>query len=89
MVERAPDHDEELVDFERLLKIVERAELHCFDRTLDGRVGGHHQDLRSFVLWRGRDVLANQVQAVQLRHDVVDEDDVERPFRQQALRLSR
>ena len=45
-VERAPDDDEQLVDLERLLQVVERAELHRLDRALDGRVGRHHQDLR-------------------------------------------
>ena len=46
VIERAVDHDEQLVDLERLLQVVERAEPHRFDRALDRRVRGHHHDLR-------------------------------------------
>ena len=35
MLERAPDDDQQLVDLERLLQVVERAELHRLDRALD------------------------------------------------------
>ena len=48
MLDGAPDDDDELVDLERLLQVVQRAELHGLDRALDRRVGGHHQDLRAF-----------------------------------------
>ena len=47
MVDRAVDDHEQLVDLERLLQVVERAELHRLDRALDRRVRGHQQDLRT------------------------------------------
>ncbi len=89
MVDGAGDDDEQFVDFERLLQIVERAELHRFDRALDGRVRRHHQDLRPFAFGRRADVLANQIEAAQLRHHVVHEHDVERPLGEQPLRVAR
>ena len=46
VIERPVDHDEQLVDLERLLQVVERAELHRLDRALDRGVRGHQQDLR-------------------------------------------
>ena len=52
MVERPADHDEELVDLERLLEIVECPELHRLDRALDRRVRSHHQHLSPFAFGR-------------------------------------
>ena len=89
IVERAPDGDEQLVDLERLLQVVERAELHRLDRALDRRVGGHHDDLRPLGRRRGRHELANQVDAAQLGHQVVDDEDVEEAPPEEPLRLAR
>ena len=89
MLERAPDDDQQLVDLERLLQVVERAELHGLDRALDGRVRRHHEDLRPLAFGRRADVLADQIEAAQLRHDVVDDEHVERALREQPLRLAR
>ena len=66
MIERAPDDDQQFVDLEGLLEVVERPELHRFDRALDRRVGRHHQDLRALAFGRRRDVLADQIEAAQL-----------------------
>ncbi len=88
MVER-PSHDhEELVDFKRLLQVVERTELHRFDGAFDSGVRRHHQHLRAVAFRRGVDVLANQLEAAQFGHHVVDDDQIERPFGQQALRVA-
>ena len=54
VLERARDDDEQLVDLERLLQIVERAELHRGDGALDGGVRRHHQNLRPLGLDRDR-----------------------------------
>ena len=54
MLERAAHDDQQLVDLERLLQVVERAELHRLDRALDRRVRRHHQDLRALALGRRR-----------------------------------
>ena len=89
VLERAPDDDEQLVDLERLLQVVERAELHRLDRALDRGVRGHHQDLRTFTFGRGGDELADQLQAAQLRHHVVDDHHVEGALAEQPLRLTR
>jgi len=99
MVQRAPGDDEELVDLERLLQVVERAQLHRLDRALDGGVRGHHDNLRTVIAQaggasapavRGRaDVLADQIEPVLFGHHVVDDEEVERPFAEQPLRLAR
>ena len=89
MVERAPDDHQQLVDLERLLQVVERAELHRLDRALDGRVRRHHQNLRPLAFRRRADVLADQIEAAHLRHHVVDDEDVEAALREQPLRLPR
>ena len=119
MIERTADDDQQFVDFERLLQIVERAELHRLDRAFHGGVRRHHHHLRPFPALRCRtDALggspvaplrrrrgaariadvgpafapghefANQVEAARLRHDVVDDEDVERPFGEQPERLT-
>ena len=54
MLERAADDDQQLVDLERLLQVVEGAELHRFDGALDRGVRGHHQDLRPLAFGRRR-----------------------------------
>ena len=54
VLERAPHDDQQLVDLERLLQVVERAELHRLDRALDRGVRGHHQDLRPLAFGRRR-----------------------------------
>ena len=67
---RAADDHQKLVDLERLLQVVERAELHRLDRALDGRVRGHHQDLRPLAAARPAGDLANQIEAAQFRHQL-------------------
>ena len=85
-----PAHDhEELVDLERLLQIVERPEFHRLDRALHGGVRGHHQDLRPLAVARGARDFADEVEAAQLGHQVVDHQQVERPIAQQLQRLTR
>ena len=44
--ERVADQREQLFDLERLLQVVQRAELHRLDRAFDRRVRRHHQHLR-------------------------------------------
>ena len=50
VLDRPLDHHHQLVDLERLLQVVERAELHRRQRALDGGVRRHHQDLRPLAL---------------------------------------
>jgi len=87
-IEGTPRDETRPIDLERLLEVVERAELHRLDRALHRRVGRHHDDLRALAFGRRRDVLANEVEAAQLRHDVVDDQQVERAFGQEPLRLA-
>jgi hypothetical protein len=49
----------------------------------------HHENLRPLALGSRSDVLPDQFQAAQLRHDVVDDEHVEPALRQQTLRLPR
>jgi hypothetical protein len=86
--DRAIRDDEQFVDLERLLQIVEGPELHRLDRALDRRVRGHHDDLRP-LRRRLRRQLANEVEPGQLRHQVVDHEQVEHALRQEPLRLAR
>ena len=88
MVERAADHHQQLVDFERLLQVIQRSQLHRFEGALDGGVGRHHQHLRALAFRRGGDVVADQIEPAQLGHDVVHDAHVERPFAQEALSLA-
>ncbi len=81
-------HDQQLVDLERLLQVVEGAEFHRLDRALDGRVRRHHDDLRPLGR-RLRRELANQIEAGQLRHQVVDDEQVEHALGEQPLRFAR
>ena len=89
VLEGAADDDEKLVDLERLLQVVERAELHRFDRALHGGVRRHHEDLRPLAVARSARDLPNEVEAAQLGHQVVDDQQVERPIAEQLQRLSR
>src|SRR5581483_1005347 len=57
--------------------------------ALDGGVGGHHEDLRALAFGRSRHVLADQVEPAQLRHHVVDHQQVEGPLGEQPLRIAR
>ncbi len=88
VIERAAGDDEQLVDLEGLLQVVERAQLHRFDRALDRRVRRHHHDLRTLG-GAGRVQLANEIQPRELGHQVVDDQQVEHALRQQPLRLPR
>ena len=67
VIERAPDDDQQLVDLERLLQVVERAELHRLDRALDRGVRRHHQrSAARSASGVDADVLADQIEAAQL-----------------------
>ena len=88
LIQGAADDDEELVHLERLLQVVEGAELHRLDGAFDGCVRRHHHDLRPFGAGRRRQ-LANEVEAGQLRHQVVDDKNVEDALREEPLRLAR
>ncbi len=88
VIERPAGDDEQLVDFEGLLQVVERAELHRFDRALDRRVRGHHHDLRPIGGARGVQ-LADEVEPRELGHQIVDDQQIEHPLRQQPLRFAR
>jgi hypothetical protein len=89
MVEGTAHHHQQFVDLERLLQVIERAELHRLDRALDSGVRRHHQHLRTLAFGCGGDVLADQVDAAQLRHDVVHHHHVEGLHPEQPLRLAR
>ena len=89
VLQRAADDDQEFVDLERFLQVVEGAEFHRLERALHCGMRRHHQDLWSLAFGRGRDELANQVEAVQLRHHVVDDEHVERTLGEQPLRVPR
>ena len=88
MLERAPHDDEQLVDFEGLLQVVERAQLHRFDGALDRRVRRHHQNLRALGFGRRGDQLADQVEPGRIGHQVVDDEHVDAALGQHALRLA-
>jgi hypothetical protein len=76
--ERVADEREQFFDLERLLQVVQRAELHRLDRAFDvacaviistcGRSDG------GMVC----EILANQLEPGHARHDVVDDEQVER-----------
>ena len=83
MVDGAGDHDEQFVDFEWLLQVVERPKLHGFDRALNRGVRGHLRICGRSPSGVELTFSANQIQAAQLRHDVVHEHDVERPLGEQ------
>ena len=85
---RVVDYDEQFVDLERLLEVVDCPELHGLDGALDGGVRSHHQDLRPVCLRRGGDQLSNQIQAGEVRHQVVHDQDVEDALGEQPLRLA-
>ena len=89
VVQRPADHHQQLVDHERRLQIVERAQLHRFDGAFHRRVCRHHENLRALGFRSRADVLADEIESARLRHHVVDDEDVEASFGQQALRLVR
>ncbi len=88
-LDRACGHDEELVDFEGLLQVVEGAELHGFDRALDRRVRRHHQNLRTLAGARRTDDLTDQLESAELGHQIVHDEQIERPLADQPQRLAR
>ncbi len=89
MRDRAVDDDQELVDFERLLQVVERAKLHRLDRALDGRVRRHHENLRAVAGGGVRHDLADELDARELGHQVVGNQQVEWPLADEPERLAR
>jgi hypothetical protein len=89
VLERAPDHHQQLVDLERLLQVVERPQLHRLQRALDRGVRRHHQNLRPLAFGRRGDELANELEAAQFRHHVVDDQHVDGALAEQPLRLAR
>ena len=89
VLQRAPDEHEELVDLERLLKVVERAELHRLDRALDRRVRRHHKNLRPLAVLTGAGELPDQLEARHSRHDVVHDQQVEQALAEKPLRFAR
>ncbi len=88
VIERAARHHEQLVHLERFLQIVERAKLHRLDGALDGGVCRHHHDLRLFGRGHAAQV-PDQIEARQIGHQVVDDQQVEHARRQQPLRFPR
>ena len=88
-LEGVTHHDQQLLDLERLLQVVHRPELHGLDRALDGGVRGHHEDLRALSGGGRADELADELEAGHLRHQVVDDQDVEGAHAQHALRIPR
>ena len=88
MLERPPHDHEQLVDLERFLQVVERAQLHRFDSALDCRVRRHHQNLRTLGFRRCGDELPDEIEACRVRHQVVDDQHVDAPLGQRALRLA-
>ena len=89
VLDGAVDDDQQLVDLERLLQVVERAQLHRRDRALDRGVRGHHQDLRPLALAAMATEVADEVEAGQVGHQVVDQQHVEDPLVEQPPRLAR
>ena len=77
LLEQPADGDQQLVDVEGLLQVVARAELHRLDGALDRAVRGHHHDRRPLAFGRGRDQLANDLEAGALGHQVVDDEQIE------------
>ena len=87
MVEGATGDHQQFVDLERLLQVVERAELHRLDGAFDRRMCGHHHDLRPLGGAGGVE-LADQIEPRQIGHQVVDDQQVEHALRQQPLRFA-
>src|SRR5690606_19762978 len=73
-LERAADHDLDLVDLEGLDEVVVGADLHGLDRGVGGRVGGDHDDLRR----RGQGAgVAQDLHAGHAGHGQIGDHDVE------------
>ncbi len=87
-LDRALRDDEKFVDFEGLLQVVQRAELHRFDRALHGRMCRHHEDLGALGGTGRIDDLPDQLEAAQLGHQVVHDEQIERPLANQPQRLA-
>ena len=85
MFERVAHQREQCVHFERLLQVVESAELHGLDRALDGRVGCHQQHLRAFGLRELAHDIPDELEPGEPGHHVVGHEDVEGPGRELAL----
>ena len=77
LLRRLAHHDVQLFDLGRLGQVVVGAELHRLDRGGDVLEAGHHDHLRRL---RHRRQLAQDVDALLLRHAHVEDDDVERPI---------
>ncbi len=77
VVEGAAHHHEEFVDLERLLQIVEGAQLHRLDGAFDGGIGRHHQHQRPLGLRDRLNQFADEIEARHLGHQVVDDEQVE------------
>ncbi len=88
VLERAADDDQQLVDLERLLEVVEGAELHGLDGALDARVRRHHDDLRAIGVAVGRQA-PDQLEAGRARHQVVDDEQIEAAAPEELARLVR
>ena len=77
LLRRLADDDVQLFDLGRLGQVVVGAELHGLHRGGDVLEAGHHDHLRRL---RDRRQLAQDVDALLLRHPHVENDDVERPL---------
>ena len=73
-LERLVDLDLHLLDFERLLDVIERPALHGFDGGGDGAKGGHQDDSRGRVQRTSR---AEHVEAVAAAHFQIAQHDIE------------
>jgi hypothetical protein len=89
IVQRPVDDHQQLLDLERLLQVVECAQLHGFDRAVDRTVRRHHHDLRTFARGRRGHELPDELESGHLRHHVVGDEHVEGAPTQQALGLAR
>ena len=84
-IERALDGAQQLRERQRLLDEVERAEPRRLDRGLDGAVAGHHDDRAA--VGGGGGPLAQQTDAVDIRHPDVEQHQVRRLPRARGARL--
>ena len=89
MLERMADQRQQLFDLERLLQVIERAQLHRLDGALHRRVRRHHQHLRPLRRRHRLRHLANQLEPRHPGHDVVDHEEIERLLEHLLLRPAR
>ena len=87
ILEGAAGQHQQLVDLERLLQVVARAELHRLDGALDAAVRGHHDDGRPLRFRRDGGEVADHVEAGAIRHQEVDDQQVERALAEQPRRV--